>query len=58
MEEPATTTIAAQEIVIEIGGMAIEVRSDSPEFLEMLEARYSGFLSPEARPASNLLLNW
>lgn len=50
MEELAATTVA-QEIVIEIGGVAIQVRSDSPEFLEMLEARYSGFLRPEARPA-------
>jgi hypothetical protein len=43
--------VAAQEVIIEIGGMPVTVHSDSPEFLRMLEWRYSGFLSPEARPA-------
>lgn len=48
--EELVASAAAQEVVIEIGGMAIQVRSESPEFLEILEVRYSGFLSPEARP--------
>jgi hypothetical protein len=43
-------TAAGQEVIIEIGGMPIQVRSESPEFLQMLEGRYSGFLSPEAYP--------
>jgi hypothetical protein len=30
--------------------MPVMVRSDSPEFLQMLEERYAGFLSPEAHP--------
>ena len=40
----------AQEIVIEIGHHPVLVRSDNPEFLEMIERRYSGFLSPQAHP--------
>jgi hypothetical protein len=51
MGELATT---GQQVIIEIGGMAVEVRSESPEFLEMLERRYSGFLSPEALPGFEL----
>ena len=47
MVEVATT--ADQQIVIEIGGMPVLVRSDSPEFLRMLEGRYSGFIKAEAR---------
>lgn len=43
-------TAAGQEIIIGIGGVPIQVRSESPEFLRMLEERYSGFLAPEARP--------
>lgn len=38
----------AHDAIIIIGGVAIRVRSDSPEFLRMLENRYSGFLSPGA----------
>lgn len=34
-----------QDVVIGIGGIPISVRCDSPEFLRMLEKRYSGFLS-------------
>jgi hypothetical protein len=43
-------TAAGQEVIIEIGRMPVQVRSESPEFLRMLEGRYSGFLSPGARP--------
>ena len=46
----AIATIAAQKVIIEIGGMPIQVRCESPEFVRTLEGRYSGFLSPEARP--------
>ena len=42
--------IACQELVIDIGNMPVLVRSDSPEFMRMLEGRYSGFLSPQATP--------
>ena len=41
---------AGQQLVIDIGDMPVAVRSDSPEFLRMLEDRYSGFLSPDAPP--------
>jgi hypothetical protein len=41
-------TAVAQDVIIGIGGVPIKVRSESPEFLRMLETRYSGFLSPEA----------
>jgi len=50
--EGLTVPSAAQDVVvIEIGGMPVGVRSDRPEFLQMLENRYSGFLSPEGRPS-------
>jgi hypothetical protein len=39
------------EIIIEIGKRAIAMRSESPEFLKMLEDRYSGFVNPEAMTA-------
>jgi hypothetical protein len=42
-------TVADQHVVIDIGGMPVLVRSESPEFLRMLEGRYSGFVSAEAR---------
>jgi len=42
---------AGQESVIEIGGIPIRVSCESPEFVRMLEDRYSGFLSPEALSA-------
>lgn len=41
---------ARQEVIIEIGGMPVQVRCESPEFLRMLEDRYAGFLNPEADP--------
>ncbi len=47
----ALAATAGQEIIIEIGGMPVQIRSESPEFLSMLERRYSGFISPEASPA-------
>ncbi|MGC2160266.1 MAG: hypothetical protein WA634_00025, partial [Silvibacterium sp.] len=43
-----------QEIIIGIGGVPIQVRSESPEFLRMLEKRYVGFIAPEARPVVEL----
>ena len=47
-------TAAGQEVIIGIGGIPIQVRSESPEFLRMLEGRYSGFLDPEAHPVVEL----
>jgi len=35
---------------IEIGGMAILVRTESPEFFGILEERYGGFVNPSAEP--------
>jgi hypothetical protein len=46
---PELTATAVQEIVIEIGRYPVLVRSDSAEFLQMLEWRYAGFLSTEAQ---------
>lgn len=51
MEGLAVASAAQDVVVIEIGGMLVGVRSDSPEFLQMLENRYSGFLSPEGSPS-------
>lgn len=44
-------TAAGQEIVIEIGGMPVLVRTESRDFLRMLEDRYAGFVNPAANPA-------
>ena len=41
---------AVHTLVIEIGGMPILVRTDSHEFLRMLEGRYCGFTRPDAKP--------
>ena len=40
----------AQEVVVEIGAMPVLVRTDSPEFLDILESRYGGFVNPAAAP--------
>jgi len=46
--------VLAQTLTIEIGGVPVLVRTDGTEFLRMLEARYSGFLRPEAQPVCEL----
>jgi len=47
-------TAAGQEVIIEIGCMPVQVRSESSEFLQMIAERYSGFLNPNARPVFEL----
>ena len=42
---PETTDVATVSLVIEIGGMPVRVNTSDPVFLELLENRYSGFLS-------------
>jgi len=37
-------------VSVQIGGMAIGLRTDNPSFLRMLEERYGGFLSASTRP--------
>jgi hypothetical protein len=47
----ATSQIAASEAVaIEIGGMAIALRTQDVRFRELLENRYAGFIKPTADP--------
>lgn len=48
------TATAVQEVIIDIGAMPVAVRSESAEFLHMIEARYSGFIGPQVTPAFNL----
>lgn len=43
------TAVQTYEITIEIGGMAVCVRTDSAEFRRMLEERYVGFVPPASR---------
>ncbi|MFZ0313776.1 MAG: hypothetical protein WAL85_13795 [Candidatus Korobacteraceae bacterium] len=45
------TSVATHTLVIAIGGMPVLVRTDSAEFLRMLEDRYSGFLGGDGHPA-------
>lgn len=52
--ETGLATAAAQETIIGIGGVPIQVRSDSPEFVRMLQTRYCGFLAPDAQPIVDL----
>lgn len=49
-----TEAAAGQEVIIGIGGVPIQIRSDCPEFVGMLEKRYAGFLAPDARPLVEL----
>jgi hypothetical protein len=44
----------AHDIVVEIGGLPISVRTASSEFLQILVDRYSGFLNPAAEPVFEL----
>ncbi|MBI3667922.1 MAG: hypothetical protein HY236_17115 [Acidobacteria bacterium] len=37
-------------MAIEIGGLPVCLRTDSPAFLRLLEERYAGFVNPSARP--------
>jgi len=41
---------AAHDVVVEIGAMPVLVRTNSAEFLEILQTRYGGFLNPAAQP--------
>ena len=40
-----TTEVDRLSLVIEIGGMPVRVNTTDPDFLALLEARYSGFIS-------------
>ena len=41
---------ANHSVVVEIGGIAIEIRSRDEDFRNMLSTRYAGFLTPAPRP--------
>src|SRR6516162_9083541 len=41
-------------VIIEIGQVPILVNSKNPDFLKMLQERYTGFISPGAPPAFEL----
>lgn len=45
-----TTAVERLSLVIEIGGMPVRVNTSDPDFLAMLQSRYSGFLSDSDRP--------
>ncbi len=45
------TAVQTHEITIEIGGIAVCVRTESGEFRRMLEERYAGFVTPASRTA-------
>ncbi len=50
--ESVATAVQTHEVVIEIGGMAVCVRTESAEFRRILEERYVGYVSPATRPGS------
>src|SRR5579872_240877 len=41
-------------VTIDIGGMAIAVRNQSPGFRELLASRYAGFIRPDSQPRLEL----
>jgi hypothetical protein len=41
----------SEPLVVEIGGLPIQLQTDSPGFRRMIEKRYAGFLNPCAMPA-------
>ncbi len=43
--------VTAERVTVEIGGMAVLVRTDNPGFLAILEERYGDFVNPSAPPA-------
>ena len=45
-----TTEIQSLSLVIEIGGMPVQVNSESPDFLEMLRERYAGYIGSSKDP--------
>lgn len=45
---PLTTEVDRLSLVVEIGGMGVRVNTGDEEFLEMLQRRYSGFVSDSA----------
>ena len=44
----------AHAVVVEIGAMPVLVRTASPEFLQILDNRYGGFVNPAAQPVFEL----
>jgi hypothetical protein len=44
------TEVERLSLVIEIGGMPVRVHTTDPDFLAMLQGRYSGFVSESASP--------
>jgi hypothetical protein len=45
-----TAEVERLSLVIEVGGMPVQVNTTSPGFLDMLQARYAGFVSQSERP--------
>ena len=42
--------ISQHALTIEIGGLAIRLRTPDPEFCSLLAGRYSSFLRPDSAP--------
>ncbi len=47
---PMMGSAIAQDVLIEIGAMPVLVRTASPEFLQILQERYGGFVNSAAQP--------
>jgi len=48
--KPATPNPRNDSVMVEIGGMAIGLRTQDPVFRNLLEARYAGFIGKSGRP--------
>lgn len=40
-----------EDVIVEIGGIPIQLNTDDPDFRALIEKRYAGFLNPSAVPA-------
>jgi len=41
----------SEELIVQIGGIPIQLKTNNPSFRRLIEERYAGFLSPAAQPA-------
>ncbi len=41
----------SEELIVQIGGIPIQLKTNNPGLRRLIEERYAGFLSPAARPA-------
>ena len=53
----ARMELARSSLIVEIGGMPIELRTTDEKFQRVIEDRYAGLLNPNAAPALRFEMN-